>query len=320
MPWLEDIRGRQLVLEIATSGLDPRTDRVLEIACLQLEDGRPGARQFHRLLDPGVEVTSAAWRIHGHSATGLRSCPRFAEVAVDFLEFIAFDDLIIHHAEFDLHFLNAELARLGSSDLRRRHHVIDTIWVARGDQQEKIPFGVLCREAGVEPLAPGQRNALAQAHRQAEVYALLKAAENHREAGVEPLAPGQRNAPAQAHRQAEVHALLKAAENHREAEVEPLAPGQRNAPAQARGQAEVHALLKAAENHRVPSGPEPVSGGRRKAQGNAKLLPDSSGPQILPVQKKGLRLAMSGLMLVSAAVTLVLSTMLLVQAVQLWWA
>ena len=285
MPWLEDIRGRQLVLEIATSGLDPRTDRVLEIACLQLEDGRPGARQFHRLLDPGVEVTSAAWRIHGHSATGLRSCPRFAEVAVDFLEFIAFDDLIIHHAEFDLHFLNAELARLGSSDLRRRHHVIDTIWVARGDQQEKIPFGVLCREAGVEPLAPGQRNALAQAHRQAEVYALLKAAENHREAGVEPLAPGQRNAPAQA-----------------------------------RGQAEVHALLKAAENHRVPSGPEPVSGGRRKAQGNAKLLPDSSGPQILPVQKKGLRLAMSGLMLVSAAVTLVLSTMLLVQAVQLWWA
>src|SRR5206468_4905308 len=59
----------------------------------------------------------------------LANQPPFAELVDELTTFIAGDRLVIHNAEFDLAFLNAELARLGRPSLACPF--IDTLVVAR---------------------------------------------------------------------------------------------------------------------------------------------------------------------------------------------
>ena len=70
--------------------------------------------------------------MHGLTLEFLSDKPRFAEVAAEFLDYIAGAELIIHNADFDVGFLDAELkrARLG----RLKSHVsgvVDTLAMAR---------------------------------------------------------------------------------------------------------------------------------------------------------------------------------------------
>jgi DNA polymerase-3 subunit epsilon len=68
--------------------------------------------------------------VHGHSNETLALQPVFAKIAPDFLCFIGADRLVIHNAEFDIGFLNAELARLGGEPIAPSR-VVDTLAIAR---------------------------------------------------------------------------------------------------------------------------------------------------------------------------------------------
>jgi len=67
--------------------------------------------------------------VHGLTAEFLASQPAFEAIADEFATFIADDRLVIHNAEFDLAFINAELARLGRPALACAF--VDTLAVAR---------------------------------------------------------------------------------------------------------------------------------------------------------------------------------------------
>jgi DNA polymerase-3 subunit epsilon len=67
--------------------------------------------------------------VHGLDAGFLAGHPPFAAIVDELAEFIAGDRLVIHNAEFDLAFLNAELARIGRGPLA--HPFVDTLAVAR---------------------------------------------------------------------------------------------------------------------------------------------------------------------------------------------
>jgi DNA polymerase-3 subunit epsilon len=104
---------REIVLDTETTGLDPREGhRIVEIACLELLHHIPTGRSFHRYLDPGRDMPEDARAIHGLDAEFLAGQPPFAALVDELLAFIGPDPLVIHNAEFDLAFLNAELARL----------------------------------------------------------------------------------------------------------------------------------------------------------------------------------------------------------------
>ncbi|MGH7115676.1 MAG: DNA polymerase III subunit epsilon [Stellaceae bacterium] len=104
---------REIVLDTETTGLDPRAGhRIVEIACVELLHHVPTGRGFHRYVNPGRNMPDDALAVHGLTAEFLASYPPFAEVAGELLEFVGSDPLVIHNAEFDLAFLNMELARL----------------------------------------------------------------------------------------------------------------------------------------------------------------------------------------------------------------
>src|SRR5438094_1204418 len=104
---------REIVLDTETTGLDPgEGHRIVEIACIELVHHVPTGRSFHRYVNPERDVPEEALAIHGITSEFLASQPPFAAIADELLAFIGSDRLVIHNAEFDLAFLNAELARI----------------------------------------------------------------------------------------------------------------------------------------------------------------------------------------------------------------
>ncbi|HEY3911171.1 MAG TPA: DNA polymerase III subunit epsilon [Stellaceae bacterium] len=121
---------REIVLDTETTGLDPQAGhRIVEIACVELLHHLPTGREFHRYLNPGRDVPADALLVHGLTAEFLGSHPPFAEVAGELLEFIGAGPLVIHNAEFDLAFLNVELARLDQPPIGCPS--VDTLALAR---------------------------------------------------------------------------------------------------------------------------------------------------------------------------------------------
>jgi DNA polymerase III subunit epsilon len=121
---------REIVVDTETTGLDPRDGhRVCEIACLELAHHVPTGRKLHRYVNPEREMPADAFAVHGLTAEFLATHPPFATIADELIEFIGDDRVVIHNADFDLAFINAELARLGRGPLVCPF--VDTLAVAR---------------------------------------------------------------------------------------------------------------------------------------------------------------------------------------------
>ncbi len=161
---------REIVLDTETTGLDPDVGhRVVEIACIELINHLPTGRHFQRYLNPGRDMPKEAEAVHGLTAAFLADKPRFAELAAEMLEFIGDAALVIHNAEFDLKFLNAELKRVERAALA--HRVVDTLGLAR----RKFPgaqasLDALCRRFAIDNSARTRHGALLDTELLAEVY------------------------------------------------------------------------------------------------------------------------------------------------------
>jgi len=121
---------REIVLDVETTGLDPGDGhRIVEIACVELVHHVPTGRSFHRYVNPERDMPADALAVHGLTAEFLARQPPFAAGLDELLVFIGSDPLVIHNAEFDLAFLNAELTRLQREPITSGY--VDTLTMAR---------------------------------------------------------------------------------------------------------------------------------------------------------------------------------------------
>ena len=98
------------VVDVETSGLYPSSDRIVEIAVVQLDTaGVTG--EFCTLVDPGRDVGPT--RIHGLKASDVVGAPRFADAAATVWELLRGRVLVAHNVSFDERFLAAEFERCG---------------------------------------------------------------------------------------------------------------------------------------------------------------------------------------------------------------
>jgi DNA polymerase-3 subunit epsilon len=122
---------REIVLDTETTGLSPAEGhRLVEIGCVEIVHQIPTGVVYHTLINPERDVPEDAFRVHGHSTEILAKERVFAAVAPEFLAFIGDDPLVIHNAEFDMRFINAELTRLGHAPIAISR-VVDTLAIAR---------------------------------------------------------------------------------------------------------------------------------------------------------------------------------------------
>jgi len=165
---------RQIVLDTETTGLDPaQGHRIIEIGCVEIVDRRITGNRFHRYLNPEREIEEGAVRVHGITLEELRDKPRFADIAAEFLDFVRGAELVIHNAEFDVGFLDHELARLGDGWGRIADHcrVLDTLKMARERHPgQRNSLDALCRRYGIDASRRELHGALLDAELLAEVY------------------------------------------------------------------------------------------------------------------------------------------------------
>jgi len=171
---------REIVLDTETTGMDPaKGDRLVEIGCVELMNHVPTGRVLHMYLNPERDVPADATAIHGLTAEFLAKHPTFAEVVDQFVNFIGDDMLVIHNAEFDIKFLNAELRTLGFPLIQMRR-VTDTVMMAR----RKFPgspanLDALCRRFNIDLSARTLHGALLDSELLAEVYLELLGGRQH---------------------------------------------------------------------------------------------------------------------------------------------
>lgn len=161
---------REVVIDTETTGLDPQAGhRIVEIACVELVHHVPSGRRLQRYVNPERDMPADALAVHGLTAEFLMSQPPFAAIADEVLAFIGDDRLVIHNAEFDLAFLNAELARLGRAPLACQF--VDTLAVAR----RRFPgapasLDALCRRFAIDLSARDLHGAAVDCELLAGVY------------------------------------------------------------------------------------------------------------------------------------------------------
>jgi DNA polymerase-3 subunit epsilon len=169
--------AREIVLDTETTGLDVYGGhRLIELACVELDDLVPTGRWFHRYIDPERDIEIEAERVHGLSSAFLTGKPRFAdaEVVDAFLEFVADADIVAHNAGFDRSFVNAELERLGRVGFAESRW-IDTLSLA----QQRFPgmynsLDALCKRFRISLVEREKHGALVDAKLLANVYLELK--------------------------------------------------------------------------------------------------------------------------------------------------
>lgn len=171
---------REIVLDTETTGLDPRQGhRVIELGCLELHNHIPTGRHFHKYLNPDRDIEDEALAVHGLSLEKLRNQPRFADVAAEFLDFIASDQLVIHNAEFDVGFLNAELALLGLPPLAIDRATCTVKLARRRFPGAPANLDALCRRFGIDNSGRTLHGALLDAQLLAECYVELLGGRQH---------------------------------------------------------------------------------------------------------------------------------------------
>jgi len=165
---------REIVLDTETTGLDIESGhRIIEIGCVELINRIPTGKVFHRYLNPERGVPYHSLKIHGISEEFLEDKPLFSDVALEFLDFISSDILIIHNAEFDIKFLNMELGKLGTG-LISSDRVLDTLPLARKKfAGSPASLSALCKRFDISLEDRELHGALIDAQLLAKVYVEL---------------------------------------------------------------------------------------------------------------------------------------------------
>ena len=162
---------REIILDTETTGLSHQAGhRIVEIGCIELINHLPTGQHFHAYINPERDVPPESTAITGLTYDFLKNHRVFQSITDEFLSFIQQDQLIIHNANFDLGFLNAELSRLNKPKLEG-NRVTDTLAMAR----KKFPgspasLDALCKRFQIDLSRRDKHGALLDSQLLAQVY------------------------------------------------------------------------------------------------------------------------------------------------------
>jgi DNA polymerase-3 subunit epsilon len=161
---------REIVLDTETTGLDPLSGhRVVEVGCIELVNTVATGKTFHAYFNPHMIMPAGAEEIHGLTDDFLSDKPLFADKVEEFLAFVGDSQLVIHNAQFDIGFLNAELERVGRAKLGNAY--VDTVSMARRKfPGQRASLDALCERFSIDNSSRTKHGALLDSELLAEVY------------------------------------------------------------------------------------------------------------------------------------------------------
>ncbi|MCL2129183.1 MAG: 3'-5' exonuclease [Treponema sp.] len=117
--------------DLETTGLDPKTDKIVEIGAVKFDNKGLIAR-FSTLINPGIPMPKEAERVNNISDKMLKDKPAINGVFPDFLRFIQGTILLAHNTSFDCNFINEKLKEFPSSPFPALpNRIVDTLLLSR---------------------------------------------------------------------------------------------------------------------------------------------------------------------------------------------
>lgn len=160
-----------IVVDVETTGLDPKKDKIIEIGAVKVCKGVV-EKTYSKLINPGRALSSQVMQLTGISNENLMNEPDISSVIRDFIDFAGTDDLPImgHSLMFDYAFLKRAAV---NHKLQFEKRGIDTLKIARKylPELESRNLNFLCRYYGIEHKA---HRALADAYATHEVFQRLQ--------------------------------------------------------------------------------------------------------------------------------------------------
>lgn len=95
-----------VVLDLETTGLRPKDDRIIEFAAVKVEKGKV-TDTFQSLCDPGMYIPLQIQEITGITNEMVRNAPNPLSVLPQFLEFVGEGYIVGHNVPFDIRFIRA---------------------------------------------------------------------------------------------------------------------------------------------------------------------------------------------------------------------
>lgn len=157
------------VVDIETTGLDPKKDKITEIGAIRVEGGKI-ADTFHTLVNPGRRLEERITELTGLTDEALKEAPFIQDVIGDFVEFETTGCLLGHSVLFDYSFLKRAAVNEGKTFEKKG---IDTLSISRKYLQD-LESRSLPYLSGFFGIAHEAHRALSDVEATWELYKLLE--------------------------------------------------------------------------------------------------------------------------------------------------
>lgn len=134
-----DEKNIQIVVDIETTGLDYRREKIVEFAAVKLVDGQI-TEEYETLINPQQEIRRSSINIHGITQEMVQDAPTIDEVMPKILDFIKDYPFIAHNAIFDYSYINQASLDLYGTEIK--NHRIDTQHMFREVFPEEFSHGL----------------------------------------------------------------------------------------------------------------------------------------------------------------------------------
>lgn len=137
-----------ICLDLETTGLNPKTDKIIEIGAVRIENGVETGT-FETFVNPGRLLEARIVELTGITDDDLKDAPVIAEVLPRFIEFTKGLPLLGHSVLFDFSFIKKAAV---NQKLTFEREGVDTLKIARRYLPE-LPhrsLGYLCEHYGIE--------------------------------------------------------------------------------------------------------------------------------------------------------------------------
>ncbi|MCX8500934.1 MAG: DNA polymerase III subunit epsilon [Alphaproteobacteria bacterium] len=159
-----------MIFDIETTGLNSQVDRIVEVGAVEIINLVPTGKSFQFYCNPEFPVPAEVVRIHGLTAEFLKDFPNFSAQVDGLLAFIGESPLVIHNAEFDMGFLNAELRRCNRSPYPASRAECTLIQARKKFPGSPASLNDLCRRFGISLEGRTLHGALLDSELLAAVY------------------------------------------------------------------------------------------------------------------------------------------------------
>lgn len=144
----QERRNCYIALDLETTGLSPKMDKIIEIGAVRIRDGEIDS-EFSCLVNPGRELEEGVSSLTGITGAMLAKAPAINLVIGDFLNFCKDDLLLGHQILFDYSFIKRAAVNSGHSFERQG---IDTLHLCRllMPEGEKKNLAAACHFFGID--------------------------------------------------------------------------------------------------------------------------------------------------------------------------